>query len=757
MKFLFRHFQINKKAILLTVCFLLFPNSIPRVEAQGKKVVSGQEKKLITYNLEFNRSPIVGNRLRLRGIYAQSRLGFTRPRGWKIDNVKALIRFQHSPALYGNRSNLTVMVNDTAVGSIPLNRKQSQVSQMLVNIPPKLLQNYNELKLVAEQNTSAQCTDPKDPNLWTEVLPDSKLIFNFQRQPLPLNFSRYPYPFFDELGLETNHIVYLQPTQTSQYWLTAAARLQATFGRLADFRPLETSMVTDVTDVKPEQRLAIIGTPSEQPVLASLKLTVPVVNGQILDRNKNPIPEDTGVLIVTTAKEKGGGAPVLIATGNGLKGVMKAVQFLVQPDLRKIGTGSVILVNQVKDLASPDPREWSRYLPEANSFKLSDLTSQLSGDPLSDISVRGSAAPPIEIDFRALPDDRFLRGSSMNLVYSYSPQMNPRTSAVEVLIDDKYVGGARLSSDAGETRKQLKVDLPANLLHSNSKIQIFFQMNPKDAFDKQNCTTAADQQLLGTVHSDTSFDLKREVSVKLPDLKLLQFGFPFVAPQDLSKTAIVMPQNPSDTDILTLLSLSERLGRLSQANSVKLKVFTLETLPDTIRKNEHLIGIGTREKFPLPEVFKSTGLNLNNAFSRVSAQGAIQTPQDTQGMIKEIVSPWSQERIILALTAQTEDGLERVRQVIKNDSWFYQLQQDTALVGSDRKDLTPYDSNAYQLKFLQTANENTRVENTSLLSKISRVLQENWLLIPLGILGISFLLYGIVQLYLKRLTVADRN
>ncbi|WP_017315288.1 cellulose biosynthesis cyclic di-GMP-binding regulatory protein BcsB [Mastigocladopsis repens] len=801
MKQLF-HSQLSTKAIIFTSCLLLFPGSLTSAQAQNKEDLQQQDsqsreffqqqkypgqqrqqqtillaqatqpkadrkdkedkkeaadaKNLITYNLEFNRSPIVGNRLRLRGINAEGRLGFNRPRGWKIAKVQALIRFQHSPSLYAKRSNLTVLVNDTAVGSVSLNREQSQVAQVLININPKLLQDYNEIKFVAQQNSSQECTDPHDPELWTEILPDSKLIFSFQRQPIPLNFSRYPYPFFDQLGLETNRIVYLQPSQTSQYWLTAAARLQAVFGRLADFRPIETSLVSNIGSVKPEQRLVIIGTPSEQPVLASLKLPLSVAGTEILDINEKPVPEDTGVLIATTTKKEGG-TPVLIATGNGPKGVAKAVQFLVQPDLRKMGTGSVVFVNQVKEVIAPEPRQWPRYIPEENNFRLSDMKTPLNGEPFGDVAVRGSAAPPIEIDFHALPDDRFVRGSSMNLVYSYGPQMNSRTSALEVLLDGKYIGGARLTSDSGETRQSLRVDLPAHLLRPNSLLQIFFRMNPKEPFDKQNCISAPDQQLIGTLHAETSFDLKRETSVQLPDLGLLQFGFPFAAPQDLSKTAIVLPQSPSNTDILTLLALSERLGRLSQADSVKLQVYKPESIPDSVRKNEHLVGIGTRDKFPFPEVFKSTGLNLSQAFSRVSAQGTIQTPQDSQGMIKQIISPWSKERTILALTAQTETGLERVRQVVNQDSLFFQLKQDTVLIGSDKKNPAPYEPDAYQLEFFRSASSRTRVENTNLLSKTSRLLQENWLLLPVGIVGVSLLLYGIVQLYLKRLALADRN
>ncbi|MBD2774844.1 cellulose biosynthesis cyclic di-GMP-binding regulatory protein BcsB [Iningainema tapete] len=769
MKHLF--YNISTKAIVFTSCFLLFPNSLlnpkiantqqvlaqqttPKAQSSTDESQAAVAKGLIPYSLEFNRSPIVGNRMRLRGVYAEGRLGFTRPRSWKVANVKALIRFQHSPALYANRSNLTVLINDRAVGSVPLNKKQSQLGQVLLDINPKLLQDYNELKIVVQQNNSQECSNSNDPDLWTEVLPDSKLIFNYQRQPVALNFSRYPYPFFDDLSLETNSIAYLQPSSVSQSWLTGAARLQAALGRLADFRPIETNVVTNLTEVKPEQRLVIIGTPSEQPELATMKLPLLVASNLILDANKNPISEDIGVLIATINKT---GSPVLIATGNGAKGVAKAAQFLAEPDLRRLGTGQVVLVNQVKEISTPGLRQWPRYLPQENTFRLGDIKTQVNGDPFNDVTVRGSSAPSIDIDFRALPDDRFVRGSSMNLVYSYSPQMNPRTSAVEVLLDNVFIGGARLDSDRGENRKNLKVDLPANLVKPNSKLQVFFRMNPREPFDKQNCANAPDQQLTGTVHADTSFDLKRESSVQLPDLKLLQFGYPFAAPQDLSKTAVVLPQNPTDTDILTLLALSERLGRLSRADSIKLDVYTSDSLPDTARKNYHLVGIGTREKFPLPEIFKSSGFNLSQAFFRSSAAGAVQTPQDAQGMIKQTISPWSGSRVVLALTAQTDTGLERVRQVLNQDPWFFQLKKDTVLISSDSKDVDPYSPDAYQLEFFQSSPSTQRLEDTNLLSKISRLLQENWLLLPAGIVGISLLMYGIVQLYLKRISSANKH
>lgn len=702
------------------------------------------------YVLEFNRSPVVGNRFQLRSVYSEARLAFTRPRGWKIQSAKALIRFQHSPALIASRSNLTARVNGTSIGSVPLNRKESQVGQVVFSIPPKLIQDYNDITLVAQQqNTNDNCSDPSDATLWTEVLPDSKLLFEFQPQPIPLSFSRYPYPFFDELSLDTNRIVYLLP-KLNEAWLTAAPRFQAALGRLADFRSLDTRLVEDIDEVESNERLVVIGTPADQPSLKSLDLPFTITANQILDGNKVALPDDVGVLMLTTTRA--GSVPVLVATGNAPEGVAKAAQFLVQPDTRKLGTGQAILVDKLSDVPTPSPRQWPRYLPQKDSFKLSEIKKQLNGKPLADITVRGAGAPPIEFDFRALPDDRFTRGSFMTLNYSYGPQVNPRTSALEVLLDGVFIGGARLASEEGATRQTLKVDLPANLIKPSSKIQVAFRLNPREP---GQCGKLTDQQLTGTLHADTSFKLNRENSVQLPNLELLQVGFPFAAPQDLSSTAIVVPESPSATDLLTLLAFSERLGRLSQSDSVKLAVYTTDVLPPDIRKTHHLVGIGTGEKFPFPEVFKSGGFRLSDAFLRQSDQASVQTLPDTDGMIQEVLSPDNGNRVLLALSAQKEDGLNRVRQIISKDPWFFQLRDDTVLVSSDQQDVSSYDPDAYKLEFLQSASSTKRLENTNLLARASRFLQDNWFFLPVGLIAIALLLYGIAQLYLKRLT--DKN
>lgn len=693
------------------------------------------------YILTFNRSPVVGNRFRLQGVFSEARLGFTRPRDWDIKGAKVILRYQHSPALLASRSNLTVRVNGTSVGSVPLNRRQSEIGQAVFNVPASVIQDFNEVTMVAQQNNSATCTDPADPTLWTEILPDSSLVFNFSPKAIALDFARYPYPFLDTLGLNPDRIAYLRPREISEAWMTAAARLQTSLGNLAEFRPLETRVVNSLGEVRPNERLIIIGTPAEQPILSRLQLPYPVQGNQVLDGSKSVLPGDVGLLMMGTANN--GDIPVLVATGNDPIGVGKAVQALVQPDDRKVLTGAAMVVSSVNAVPTPDARDWKGFLPLDNNFKLSDLM-RADGKPYEDITVNGSYPPPISIDFKALPDDRFVRGNTMTLDFSYGPQINTRTSAVEIRLDDVAIGGKPFNSVDGG-RDRLTVNLPENLVTPTSKLSIHFVMPPRDP---QSCGKLSDEQIWGTVHASTSFNLKRENAVTLPSLELLQTGFPLTAPQDLSSTAIVMSDAPTSSDVVTMLEVSERLGRISQPNSVKLDVYRVGNLPVEVRNQKHLVGIGARDRFPLPEVFQS-GFSLGEFFSRRDGQTQVQALPDSEGVLKSVISPWNGERILLALTGQSEQGLTEVRDLFGQDPLFFQIKGDTVLISSNGENPSPYDSNAYNLDFLEES-KSKQIDRSGPLGMATNFLKNNWFLLPTGIVMASLLLYGATQFFLNR-------
>jgi hypothetical protein len=450
-------------------------------------------------------------------------------------------------------------------------------------------------------------------------------------------------------------------------------------------------------------------------------------------------------MVTTTAD---GRVPVLVATGNDPGGVLKAVQALVQPADRQLLTGQAALVSQISDVPTPDPRDWPGYLPkDARRLLLGDLTTR-DNKLFQDVTVSGlPVPPPVEIPLKALPDETILRGSKFTLNYSYAPGIDPRRSSVSIMLDGQGIGGERLQSANGGT-DSVTVDIPPDLITPTSTLTVQFYTYPNVAIA---CGELPDQSMWGTVHSNSTLDLNRANVVQLPDLKRLQTGFPLTAPQDLSQTSFVLPANPSDGDVLTLLQVSGRLGRISQGQSVKLGAYLADGIPNEARQ-QNIVAIGLRDNFPLPEALKpSSGLVLSSQFGRQLNQTQLQTLSDQAGVIQTQVSPWNKERLLLGLTAQQPAGLTEVQQVFKEDALFSRLEGDTAIVQRTTPNPSIYNQADYQVTTLSQQPTRT-IDRRGPVTRTVAFFQANWVLLPGGIVLLALLLYGLSQLFLNRLS-----
>jgi cellulose synthase operon protein B len=210
--------------------------------------------------------------------------------------------------------------------------------------------------------------------------------------------------------------------------------------------------------------------------------------------------------------------------------------------------------------------------------------------------------------------------------------------------------------------------------------------------------------------------------------------------------------------MMTMLKFSERMGRLSRANSVEHQVYLGgAALTASIKDSKHIVAIGTGDRFPVKEVFKD-GLGLIDSISRQFGGGKtqIRTLPNADGVIKSVISPWNKERLVLALTGQTEQGLKQVQDVLGADPWFYQLQGDTALMTANTPNPSTFDPNGYQFQFLQESSPQT-LERLNPLNKVRRFLEGHFYLLPIGIIAVSLLMYGIAQRYLKRVAEGQND
>jgi hypothetical protein len=145
--------------------------------------------------------------------------------------------------------------------------------------------------------------------------------------------------------------------------------------------------------------------------------------------------------------------------------------------------------------------------------------------------------------------------------------------------------------------------------------------------------------------------------------------------------------------------------RNNGADSVKVsEILFMGKQPDLI-SDAHLIAIGTQDQFPLVEVFEQPGFKLGSASTRQFASTQIQSLQDEEGIVKQVRSPWNDERIVLVLSGQNAVGLDRMRELLDQDPLFYQLEGDTVLISANDPDADVYDPDAYIITFLREARQ----------------------------------------------------
>ncbi|NEO02991.1 MAG: cellulose biosynthesis cyclic di-GMP-binding regulatory protein BcsB, partial [Moorea sp. SIO3I7] len=133
----------------------------------------------------------------------------------------------------------------------------------------------------------------------------------------------------------------------------------------------------------------------------------------------------------------------------------------------------------------------------------------------------------------------------------------------------------------------------------------------------------------------------------------------------------------------------------------------------------------------------------------------IQTWSDHDGVIKEIISPWNKERVLLALIAQTDKGLDKVQDFLSQDPLFSQIKGDTVLISANSENPDIYDQNSYNMDFFQQERKR-QMEKPELTQQIFNFIIRSWLMLAPAIIAATLISYGVIQFYLQKMA-RDRN
>ena len=498
-------------------------------------------------------------------VRSQRVIPFTVPKSWTVKSGSVLeTRFQHSDALIPG-SWLKIMVNDKVLKHIPLTHDNASQTTIKLPLPVGSLKEFNTLTYRVEQHYTHHCEDPVEASLWTQVLPESKLVFHFDKKNLTPDLAVFPYPVIDPTAYGGSRLAYGVSKTPSEKELMAMAYVNLYLGQFAGQRhEVQTRLVQTKTSsfpLNPNENLILVGTPESLPGIKAYQGKVKgysLKNNQwVYDKDKKPLADGDGlVLLINHPHHKG--QWITLVTGNTPEGVFQAARYLTtlpkDPEMK----GAMAFVGQPWMPNSVEATVPPQYIENETR-----TIAQLGYDTTT---VQKINAPPIVMDVPVVTRFRETDAQlNLDVVYSYSPKLNPQFSSLEILMNDRSVANVPLTDPQGETSQEASIPVPVELIQPHNKVVAQFHLFS----DKHGrCVDTYKDETWGTLHKDTAFVVQGQPASLLPNVGLLnKTGFPYTRRNNFETTHIALPQSPSQQVLETLLATTTRLGRSTKGET----------------------------------------------------------------------------------------------------------------------------------------------------------------------------------------------
>lgn len=495
-------------------------------------------------------------------VSSQYEAQFTRPKTWQVAPTSALyLEFQHSSELLPNRSWLQIRINDKVIKHIPLTHENIEGSKLTIPIPVELLKDFNKLGFRVEQHYTDKCEDPLDKSLWTQILPATRIVFNYTPVIPQVNLGAYPYPIIDNLTYSPAKIHYVVSKTASAQELQAMAYVNVHLAQQAQDHELNTRVTFGQPNGPDNEHLIFVGKGDNLPDVARFAGqfgNFSMQGGQWMDNaTHQPLARDQGLVLFFQAPGSQEHT-VLIVTGNSEEGVLKAAQALTQRPQDSSITGNSFMV----------PAGWS---PSANSTSKTPRFVEGQTRSFRELGfnieeVHKINAPPIT--YKVPVVSKFTKTSgklNLELNYSYSPQLNPEFSSLELRMNDVSIGNIPLLNPDGEQMQHASIPISPELIRPRNTLVAQFHLMP----DKYGwCVDNYVDNAWGKIMDDSKFTVEGTPVSYLPDLGLLNNTmYPYSQTDNLETVQVVVPTAPSEALLDAMLGFTTRLGRATLADT----------------------------------------------------------------------------------------------------------------------------------------------------------------------------------------------
>ena len=598
--------------------------------------------------------------------------------GMRSDEVvsKALLNLTYtpSPSLLPTVSQLKVYLNDELMGVLPVTKEQlgKKVSTQ-IPIDPLYITDFNRVRLEFIGHYRDVCENPANTTVWLDVARNSSLDLTYQSLKVRNDLSHFPVPFFDARDNRALNLPMVFASSPDLPQQQAAGIVASWFGAKAGWRGQTFPVMFNTL---PESNAIVFATNESRPDFLREHPAVKAPTIEMIDHPNNPYMK------------------LLVVFGRDDNDLLKAAQGIAAGNI--LFRGDSVTVDEVKPLLARAPYDapnWVRTDRPVTFGELKTYEQQLQSTGLEPASINLSLNLP--------PDLYLLRstGIDMDLKYRYTMPSVKDSSRMDISLNNQFLQSFSLNSTQDVNKLMMRlpvlqglldgkndVSIPALRLGAMNQLRFDFQyMNPMPGGSVDNCVTFQPVQNHVVIGDDSTIDFSHYYHfLPMPDLRTFaNAGFPFTRMADLSDTVIVMPKQPSEAQVSTLLNTVGVIGGQtglagsnmtivddgSKIQDKDADLLLIGSIPQQLKNDKQidLLVDATQSwvKTPmrhndLPSIYLDTD----------DRQASVQTGITSSGPMAAVVgfeSPYFKQRSVVALLADSASGYDLLNNAL-NDS-----------------------------------------------------------------------------------------
>ncbi len=294
----------------------------------------------------------------------------------------------------------------------------------------------------------------------------------------------------------------------------------------------------------------------------------------------------------------------------------------------------------------------------------------------------------------------------MNLRFAVTPEsiVDLTRSRLDVLLNNTPFRSVPLAQtgtliDPGRANHEGTVDIPPFLLTGRNRLSFYFDMVPSP-----QCNPARASTLVEDLDPNSTIDLSQSPHyAPMPNLSYFaNAGFPFTRDADLSRTAVVMPDQTTPDDAEAYLETMALFGEATGYPTLEAAVVPSSEVNSMANRDLLLIGSFSRqpllgawtsgagitvENGELRAVERSWWERLQLLFDWRNRRSHVAEVNDWlaaqpggEGAIIGFRSPLDQDRSVVAITGSSPEQVAQTSRMLQSDDRVVKVQDDLVLV-----------------------------------------------------------------------------